>query len=542
MISYSATVAIVGGGATGAGILRDLSMRGIAALLVDQGDLAHGTSSRFHGALHSGARYAVNDTVSAVECIQENIILKRIARDCIANTNGWFVKMQEDKSDFMEAWLAGCRRSGIPVEEIPLEQAWAREPLLRKNAERVFDVPDAVIDWFKLILGNAKSAQRYGGQYKSYHKVEKILREGDRVVGVSGKNLLSGEDFILRSEMVVNAAGAWSSQVAASAGIPLEVICDKGTLIAFNQRLFQRLISLLRPPSDGDVFVPHESITIFGTTSKPVDSPEDNQPLEDEVRKLLGIGEKLLPGIGDYRVIRAFSGIRPLYRGNNSADAGRNVTRKLALIDHEEEVGIKGLVSIVGGKFSTYRLMAEKVADLVAAKLGENTPCRTAEESLEPEVPENLRREAFVQLPFGAAGKMLHRLGDQAGSVLTAIKEEPGKGRMICECEMVSWAEAEKVMGDQDVFNLSDLRRRTRLGMGTCQGLACVYRSMALLMQAKGSGRPWTKELEVFLNRRWKGIRPVLWGRQLRETELTRAIYTGILGMDFKEELKCGTE
>lgn len=91
-----ATVVVIGGGATGTGILRDLAMRGIKAVLLEQRDLAYGTSSRFHGLLHSGGRYAVKDPESARECIEENRILRRIGRYCVEETEGFFVRLPED--------------------------------------------------------------------------------------------------------------------------------------------------------------------------------------------------------------------------------------------------------------------------------------------------------------------------------------------------------------------------------------------------------------------------------------------------------------
>ena len=90
------TVVVIGGGATGIGTLRDLCMRGIPAILLEQGGLAHGTSSRFHGLLHSGGRYAVGDNESARECIEENMILRRIGRQCIEETEGFFALTPED--------------------------------------------------------------------------------------------------------------------------------------------------------------------------------------------------------------------------------------------------------------------------------------------------------------------------------------------------------------------------------------------------------------------------------------------------------------
>ncbi len=529
-------VVIVGGGATGVGILRDLSMRGISALLLEQGDLAHGTSSRFHGLLHSGARYAVKDPVSAVECIDENVILKQIASHCLSDTGGWFVHSPEDDPGYVEQWIQGCAYARIPIREISLAEASLKEPLMSKNVLRVFEVPDATVDGFKLVWANAKSAKRYGGDYKTYHQVEKLILENKRIVGVAAKNLINGEELMVHCEVVVNASGAWASQIVSSIGISLEVLCDKGTLLAFNQRLFQRVVNRLHPPSDGDIFVPHETITILGTTSEIVASPQENLPTKEEIRTLMALGEKMLPTLTGHRVIRAFAGVRPLHQEDSevpgAAEEGREVSRTFALIDHEVQDGVQGLVSIVGGKFTTYRLMAEKVADWVAKRLGNTVPCLTAKENLGPEIPESIRKQALRLLPCAAAEKMLERLGTDAAKVLAEIQSDPRKGQMLCECEMVSFAEVEKLASDEDTHHLADIRRRTRLGMGTCQGAFCTYRALPLLWQEKGKYDSLQDELKRFINQRWKGIRPVLWGQQLRETELTRAIYTNILELN----------
>lgn len=543
MLAYSTEVIIIGGGATGVGILRDLSMRGISAILFEQGDLAHGTSSRFHGLLHSGARYVVKDPISAAECIQENRILKKIAANCIADTGGWFVQTKEDDPKFVQKWLAGCQASGIPIREIAVQEARLEEPFLNRETVRVFEVPDAAVDGFKLVWANAYSAQHHGGQYKTYHQVAQILREEERITGIRGINTLTGEKFTVKAKIVVNAAGAWASQIAESAGVTLEVICDKGTLLAFNHRLFKRVINRLRMPGDADIFVPHETITILGTTSEIVESPLRNQPSKEEVERLMKLGAQLLPDINQQRVIRAFSGVRPLHREDSdvpgSEEAGREVSRTFALLDHEEQDGIQGFVSIVGGKFTTYRLMAEKVSDWVAEKLGNSVPCRTDQESIVPKITEALRDRAYRLMPLGAADKMVERLGEQAESVLDQIERDPKKGQMLCECEMVSAAEIENAVRDSDDYNLSDIRRKTRLGMGTCQGAFCTYRVLPYLGQEKKYGA-LNQQLILFLDQRWKGIRPILWGQQLRETELAPAIYSGVLRLnrEKKEEEK----
>ena len=549
---YGAQVVIIGGGATGVGILRDLSLRGISALLIEQGDLAHGTSSRFHGLLHSGARYVVNDPVSAAECIQENLILKRIAPNCIEQTNGWFVQVRGDEPDYVEAWLKGCQAVNIPVREIPLQEALAQEPLLTKDVLRVFEVPDAAVDGFKLVWDNAKSARRHGGKYLTYHRVTEIVRAGRRVVGVVGENLLTGEPFAVESSVVVNATGAWADKVAATAGASLSVVSDKGALLAFNRRLFRRVINRLRSPGDGDIFVPHETITIFGTTSEKVATPLDNQATGSEVQRLLELGEALRPGITGLRVIRAFAGVRPLHpeehelTGGSVNEEGREVSRAFALIDHEAEEGIAGLLSVVGGKFTTYRLMAEKASDWVAAKLGITAACRTALEPLLPALPEGLHQEAVALLPCAAAEKLVRRLGEESAEVLQVIREDPSKGQLLCECEMVTVAEVEKAVADPDAHHLADVRRKTRLGMGTCQGAFCTYRALPLMWREGEKYDPLSQELIRFLNQRWKGIRPVLWGEQLRETEFARAIYAGLLAFREQENTamsgSCGSQ
>ncbi|HEX3015584.1 MAG TPA: anaerobic glycerol-3-phosphate dehydrogenase subunit GlpA [Desulfobacteria bacterium] len=538
MKEYNAQVIVVGGGVTGTGILRDLSMRGISACLFERGDLAQGTSSRFHGLLHSGARYVVNDPESAVECSRENTILQQIAPECIVNTGGWFVQKEEDDPIFLEKWLSGCAQANIAVREIPAGEAKRREPLLSKQVLRVFEVSDAVVDGFKLIWANAKSAYQYGGRYYTYHNVNRLLIEGKRVVGVVGENVITGEKFVAHAEILVNATGAWAGELLKPAGASLQVICNKGALLAFNQRIFRRVINRLRQPGDGDIFVPHETITILGTTSNTVIDPADNSPSVAEVNRLLALGDEVVPNLARFRVIRAFAGVRPLYggdQGNGGPEDGRGVSRNFALIDHEALGEVNGLLSVVGGKFTTYRLMAERAGDWVSRKLGNSVPSRTAIESLSTATV-TLPESTVKLLPHPAAEKLIYRQGEQAGTILAEIKRDPQQAQLLCECEMVTMAEVKAVIADPDSHHLADVRRKTRLGMGTCQGAFCTYRAIPLLWEKGRSYKSLRGELKEFLDQRWKGIRPVLYGSQIRETELARAVYNCVLNLNAEEE------
>ena len=133
MKRYETEVIIIGGGVTGAGILRDLSLRGIPAVLVEKDDIAYGASGRNHGLLHSGARYAVKDLESARECVSENRILKKIARHCIEDTGGLFVTLPDDDPMYHTRLLEGCKIAGIKANEISIKEALRLEPHLNEN-------------------------------------------------------------------------------------------------------------------------------------------------------------------------------------------------------------------------------------------------------------------------------------------------------------------------------------------------------------------------------------------------------------------------
>lgn len=539
------TVVVIGGGATGMGTLRDLAMRGVPAILLEQGGLAHGTSSRFHGLLHSGCRYVVNDPDSARECIEENMILRRIGQGCVEVTEGFFVLTDRDDPGFVDSWLDGCGKAGIEVSEISVKEALLLEPNLSRDIRRVFRVPDSCVDGFRLVLHNRMSAQKYGAKIFHYHEAVGIKQKNGRVYGVETRNLMTGEKFEIACRYIINAAGSWSGLVAALGGLEAAITPDRGTLIGFNHRFTSRVINRLHPSSDGDIFVPHGSITILGTTSVPTDRPDDTTPTFAEVEKLLELGMPLFPNLHEYRILRAFAGTRPLYTPGGAS--GRKATRNFQVVDHSSE-GLDGMVSIFGGKLTTYRLMAEKVTDDVCTRLGVKVACRTAEEPLVAPPDPALLKKASRYFPVHALHLMADRLGDDLPAVLDQAERnmdsakktaqehitDYGTGNpLLCECEMVCKAEVECVARDPLTFSLKDIRLRTRLGMGTCQGAFCSIRAMGFLVE-NGIGLEYAPTDSVcrFMQERWKGVRPAYWGLQAREMELSRAIYAGLLNLD----------
>ena len=529
MVKDKATVVIVGGGATGVGILRDLSMRGIDALLIEKLDMVNGASSRYHGLLHSGARYAVRDREAAKECIEENTILRRIGKSCVEATMGMFVQVEGDDPDFVQPWLDGCAASGIKTRELSKEEAWATVPNLSRKLVCAYEVPDGAIDGFRMSWQNLQSAARYGGRYKTYTEIIGINIESGAVKSISVRDNVTHEEYEIECQILVNAAGPWAGKVAQLAGLDCNVSPSKGTLIAFNQRITSHVVNRLRKPSNGDIFVPHGSITILGTSSITIPDPEDTSTSWDEVEELMKTGEGVFEHLRDYRILRVFAGSRPLYVPKG-AEGGRNASRGFVTIDHEVEDGLKGMMTICGGKFTTYRLMAEKFCDVLAPKLNNTAKCRTAEEDLVPEVTEADKKKARQYFPSYGVSLAATRLGvEKFADVVKTLESDPESREVICECENVTLAEIKAIANESTSHSVADVRRRTRLGMGTCQGNYCALRAAAVankffknkLDDCSNS----LSDMKNFLQARWKGITPVMAGKTLREAEMTRGMY-----------------
>lgn len=528
-------VVIIGGGATGAGILRDLSMRGVKAILIERGDLGCGTSSRFHGLLHSGGRYAVRDKNAAIECIEENQILRRIGKHCVEPISSIFIRTPEDDEAYEGTWLEACKEAGISTKPLELSKLFEMEPNVSRKVKSAYLCPGAAIDGFRMLWQIFDSANRHGGKTLTYTNVIGIDSENGKVVGVTVQDMHSKEIYKIACNYLISATGPWCSRVAQLAGIDINVKPSKGSLIAFNHRICTNVIHRLHKPSDADIFVPHGTVTILGTTS--IDSdPDDNSTSQEEVECMMKIGEATFENLRDYRILRVFAGCRPLYSAGNSS--GRNASRDFVAIDHGKEHGLANFMSVCGGKFTTHRQMAQKVCDMVCPVLGNTAKCTTHEVPLIEEPSEQLMQRAKAVFPSYAAELAENRQGAQRLEQLVKDIEKDNKlGEIVCECENVSRAEINAVAEDSTSHSISDIRRRTRLGMGTCQGTFCTYRAVGTVKSLK---KDWTEDtsklFREFLEARWKGIRPVLWGNQMRDVDLTRGIYEVSLNINHEEK------
>ena len=381
--SAPAHVLIVGGGGTGGALAHDLVLRGLKVTLVERGELTSGTTGRHHGLLHSGARYAVSDHESAVECIEENTILRRIAPGSFEENDGLFVAVTDEDMEYLPAFLEGCAASGIPTQELTPGEALRREPLLNPDLRAAVRVPDATMDAMRLPLRFFASARAGGAELLNHLEVTGLVTSGRAVGGVAYRDHVTGRDGEIHADLVVNATGPWSEQIATMAGVDVPIRPSPGVMVALRGRLCTTVVNRLHRSGDGDIVVPQRALSVVGTSSWVVTDPDDLGVLEDHVRRMRDEGAQLIPAVRDAPFRAAWSAARPLIGSRDDADSGRELSRTFETIDHAAE-GVEGFVTITGGKATTLRGMAEHCANVVCRKLGVDRPCRTRETVLLP--------------------------------------------------------------------------------------------------------------------------------------------------------------
>jgi glycerol-3-phosphate dehydrogenase len=391
MMTFSTTVLVIGGGATGTGIARDLAMRGVDVTLAERGGLSSGTSGRSHGLLHSGARYAEADRVGAEECIEENEILRDIAGACIRDTGGLFVQLAEDDADYFDAKRDACEDIGIETEELTAEQARERVPGLSEDVERAMWVPDGAIYPSRLGAANAADAEDHGATIYPHGPLEGLTVADGQVTEAT----LGGDvDETLEVEYVLNAAGAWAGKVAAMADIDVQMAPARGVMVSVEYDQLGPVLNRCRDPDDGDIVVPHDGEAVLGTTSVPVSDPDDFETAQWEVEKSVEECAAMLPPVADAPVVREWWGVRPLYAPDEGEGNRRGISRGFFTLDHAED-GVDNMTSVVGGKLTTYRQMAEAATDLVCDRLGVDAACETATQRL-PHVDDPQRLDELV--------------------------------------------------------------------------------------------------------------------------------------------------
>lgn len=527
-------VLIIGGGINGAGIARDCAMRGLKTILVEKTDFAAGATGACSGMIHGGPRYLEYDIATTQTSCLDSGYIQKIAPFLLFRIPFIFPVLKGDKysieliETFMEAYDRFVPlKNGRPHTRLTREDAFKLEPGLTPNVTGGVTIDEWGCSPFRLTILNVLSAHRYGAEIRNHTQAEKLLIDDNRrVIGAKLRNTLTGEREEVGARIVFNAGGPWSPGIARMAGAEVKIRPAKGVHLVFDRRLSN--IAITAETIDGrSIFVlPYENTSLVGTTDDDYYGDMDNLTVtRDEIQYLIEGIERVFPSIRNERIIRTFAGVRPtLYEWRKNED---DLSREHKVFDHEGTENIKGLLSIAGGKFASYRLMAEHAADLICQKLGIRETCRTHLEPL-PGGDGELDLEQ-VSKEYGMPTYAVQRLYQRYGTEYTKIMAEEPQGSVksiICQCESVTEAEIRHAVRHEWARTLDDVRRRTRLGAGPCQGCRCTLTAACILAEELHlNPDDLTGVARAFLQERWKGKMPALSGLQLAQEEINRAAH-----------------
>jgi glycerol-3-phosphate dehydrogenase len=485
---------VIGGGATGLGVALDSASRGYKTLLLEQSDFAKATSSRSTKLVHGGVRYmAQGDLLLVMEALYERGIMLKNAPHLTFNQEFvipvysiWDVLMYTVGLKFYDL-LAGRLSMGKSYF-ISAEKTLARLPLLKQKGLKGGVVyHDGQFDDSRMAMALAGKCVEKGGIVLNYCRVTDLLKNSDgKINGVKVKDLSSGSDFIINARLVVNATGVFADDIARmdnpAAGPTIKP--SQGVHIVLDKSFLQSDSAIMIPKTDdGRVLfaIPWYNEVVVGTTDTPLNTISlEPVALEQEINFILRTAEKYLvkpPRRED--ILCVFAGLRPLAANPANPMSTKEVSRR-----HKITLSSSGLLSIIGGKWTTYRRMAEETIDrAIHAGFLEKRKCVTA----------GLKLTKLTDIK--STGR-LHIYGEGSAEILKMIEETPASGLPVDPRLPYTTAEFKWICRNEMPVTIEDLlARRTRALFLNARASADIASKVAGLM-AEETGRDltWQKE------------------------------------------------
>jgi glycerol-3-phosphate dehydrogenase len=498
---------VIGGGANGSGVARDLSLRGLRVALFERNDLAFGASGNSSGMIHGGARYMLQSpNVTATSC-RDSGYIQRIAPHLLFRIPFLLPLRSGAQGRVMVELIDAYFRAyddyqplkrGEPHCRLDASEVARLEPGLAGSFAGGVTFDEWGVDGARLCVLGAIDAIEHGARVRVHTTVESVSRaaggdqpargpaprdaRGARYV-VSARNRLTGETTRVSTRVVVNATGAWAPITAALANVAqtrARVRPGKGIHVVLDRRITN--YAILSEAIDGrQVFLcPWQNASVIGTTDDDYYGDlDDVRATSEEVRYLVQGVAKVFPDVRSARAIGTYAGVRPtLYAYGPTEDA---LSRDHRIVDHGPD-GAPGIYSMVGGKLASFRLFAQELCDLIAPRdFGLDVPCTTHERPL-PGGETASHARAALELsdahgitPVGAR-RLLYRHGTRAVRVLERAARRTSELDVVCPCEPVLEAEVRHAVTVEMACTVDDVARRTRLGLGACGGMRCAAR------------------------------------------------------------------
>ncbi|HEX9780042.1 MAG TPA: glycerol-3-phosphate dehydrogenase/oxidase [bacterium] len=488
---------VIGGGIVGAGVARDAAMRGLEVALVEQGDFAGGTSSKTSKLIHGGLRYLEHGQLGLVrESVRERRVLREVAPGLVRPLA---LLLPAYAGDPRPAWklraglwlydLLAWGRTVQPHRILSARRALAMEPTLSAEELRGAGLyGDCQMDDARLCLANVLQAKSFGAACANYVRVQSLIMTVKGVCGAAVEDTLAQQTFDIRARVVVNATGPWSDVVRRLSvpDAPRRLAPTKGIHVVL-PRIAERGLFLQSGADGRMVFVlPWGRVSLVGTTESTVDAPlEHLRAYRNEVGYLLELVNRRLPGahVSEQDVIGTFAGARPLLSFSGRADAASR--------EHRIEIDRRGLISVMGGKYTTYRRMAQQVADLVAKRVGRASErCLTDQVSLIEELlPVSLEHWRGVTAKLGpeTLARLLTRYGVGTSRIVRCLAEEPALASQACAHHALLDAELTHAIREEAACTVTDvLARRTSIAWSSCHGLDLVPKVVTWLRVLRG--------------------------------------------------------
>ena len=503
LASVKLDVLVVGGGIVGCGIARDASLRGLSVGLVEREDIGAGTTSRSTRLIHGGLRYLELLDFGLVRTdMREREILLRIAPHLVrplpflVPMYGWPTWKRDRLKVGMVVYDLLSYDKSLPWHRFysraeTLDEEPGLNPRGLQGAARYYDCQVEFPE--RLALANAIDAAEHGALIRTYTAVEQFCRDGNRVVGVEARDIRSDRRVVIRASVVVNATGPWLDR--SLAGVENEhrplLRTTKGVHLVMPHMTDNAILLLAQRDSRVFFVVPWFGYSLVGTTDTDYpDDPTRAHVEEPDVSYLLRETASALPGAERAPVYYGMAGVRALVRKEGVKEG--QVSRKHAIRDHARTGGPDGLVSVLGGKITAYRDIAEEVTDVVADHLGRREKCHTAKvalpggDAVPDEAVSGLRtRGEALGLSEGQLRHLVHLYGSRARDVLILAERRPRLAAPFCEHGPTIRAQATYAALDEAATTLADvLLRRAPIGLASCLGLDCLDVAADMVGQA----------------------------------------------------------
>jgi len=543
---------VIGGGINGTGIARDAAMRGLKTILIEKEDIASGATGACSGMIHGGARYLITDRATTRLSSIDSGYIQEIAHHLIFRIpfihpihkdypNGKLF-IEEFETFFIAYDKFQAFKNGREHTRLTAKEARELHPGITEDILGAVTFDEWGVDPFRLALLNAVSASDNGARVLTHTEVIEIIKEEENssntstIKGVRVFDKIKDEIYDIKGKIIINAVGPWTNIFAEKFDLTMKIRPAKGVHLVIGRRISNYAVGLFAIDNRVIFIMPHKNTTIIGTTDDDYyGNPGDIPITSDEVGYLLNSVEKIIPDIKKHRIIRAFAGIRPtIYDDYMMED---DLSRDHLIIDHEAIDKTKNIYSVIGGKLAAFRFISEEVVDIISKKLSKNIVSRTAQSHIPgSENHIDIQKLSYqYKLSLHDLNRLYHKYGYRMLIILNMMKNNSSLKRGICKCESITEAEIKYVIKYEFAKTIDDIRRRTKSGMGTCQGMGCTLLLGTILRNERNLAfEEELRTVKYFIQERFHGNKPVLTNKlSIQQMELNMANNL-LLGLDLE--------